>query len=61
MAEGNVSDEDAYKEFLSYVGCYTRDGVSDEYDHDILIMDKYDICNFLDLLRDGDYIIVVND
>lgn len=61
MAEGDISDEEAYKEFLSYVGCYTRDGVSDENDHDILIMTKDDICNCLDLLRDGDYIIVLDD
>lgn len=61
LAEGDVSDEEAYQKFLSLIQCYTRNGVSDVGDHDIFIMTENDISNFLDLFRDGEYIIVLED
>lgn len=53
--------ENPYADFLSNIKCYERNGKSDVEDHDIfsLIMDE--IYSISDVLRDGDYVFVIND
>lgn len=53
--------QDEYEMFLSLVNCYERNGVSDDEDHDILVLTKDELSSFCDLLRDGDYVLVVDD
>lgn len=48
-----------YEEFLSLADCYTRDGVSDENDHDIFELSKDELSAISDALRDGDYIFII--
>lgn len=65
--DGNLEDEDdaqyknAYEKFLTLVNCYERNGIAAENDHDILILSKEELGSFCDLLRDGDYILVIED
>lgn len=62
---GNLINEDEskyfneYDEFLALIKPYERNGVSDESDHDILLLDRNELSSFCDLLRDGDYILIV--
>lgn len=49
----------AYQRFLSFVKCYEKNGVTSEDDHDILLISEDEISNFCDLLRDGDYVWIV--
>lgn len=51
--------DNAYQRFLSFVKCYERNGVASENDHDILLISEDEISNFSDLLRDGDYVWIV--
>lgn len=51
----------AHEKFLTLINCYERNGTSDPYDHDILILTKDELGHFCDLLRDGDYILIVED
>lgn len=51
----------AYEKFLTLVNCYERNGLSDEDDHDILVLTEEDLSSFCDVLRDGDYILIVTD
>ena len=65
--EGDVTDEaaaqfeDAYDMFLSLIKCYERNGSSDVDDHDIIMLSKDELSSFCDILRDGDYIFIVED
>ena len=52
--------DNAYQRFLSFVKCYERNGVASENDHDILLISEDEISNFSDLLRDGDYVWIVD-
>ena len=51
--------DNAYQRFLSFVKCYERNGVASENDHDILLISEDEISNVSDLLRDGDYVWIV--
>lgn len=65
--EGNLEDEDdkqyknAHEKFLTLINCYERNGVSDESDHDILMLSKDELSSICDMLRDGDYVLIVTD
>jgi hypothetical protein len=65
--EGHLVNKDesrysnAYEEFLTLVKCYERNGVSDEADHDILVLTKNELSTVCDLLRDGDYVLIITD
>ena len=52
---------DAYAEFLTLIDCYTRDGKTEDDDHDIFITTKEEFSNVCDALRDGDYIFIFSD
>lgn len=64
---GNLKDEsdkqfkNVYEKFLTLINCYERNGVSDESDHDILMLTKEELSSFCDMLRDGDYILIVTE
>lgn len=64
---GNLGNEDdeqyknAHEKFLTLVNCYERNGMSDEDDHDILILTKEELSSFCDILRDGDYVLIVEE
>ena len=51
--------DNAYQRILSFVKCYERNGVASENDHNILLISEDEISNFSDLLRDGDYVWIV--
>lgn len=61
-----INDEDKrfadeYEKFLSLIKPYERNDKSDPDDHDILMLSKDELSSFCDLLRDGDYILIMTD
>lgn len=66
-SNGNLSDEEdnafsnAYEKFLTLVNCYERNGQSDENDHEILELTREELSSICEVLRDGDYILIVED
>ena len=56
-----IQFQNEYEEFLSLIKCYERNGVSNPDDHDILILSKDELSSFCDLLRDGDYILIIQE
>lgn len=64
---GNIiNDEDKefaneYEKFLSLINPYERNGKSDPDDHDILMLTNDELSSFCDLLRDGDYILIIDE
>jgi hypothetical protein len=64
---GNLEDEDdaryenEYEMFLTLVNCYERNGIGVKDDHDILMLSKEELSSICDMLRDGDYIFIVED
>lgn len=51
-----------YEYFLSLVSCYkSQNGTSDEEDHDIFVVTKTELSQICDVLRDGEYIIILSD
>lgn len=65
--DGNLINDDdkefenEYEKFLTLIKCYERNGASDPEDHDILMLTKEELSQFCDILRDGDYILIVED
>lgn len=59
--EDDEQFDNAYEKFLTLVNCYERNGVVDEDDHDILMLTQEEISSFCDMLRDGDYIFMIED
>lgn len=65
--DGNVINEDdkeyedEYEMFLSLIKPYERNGVSNEGDHDILVLSQDELCTICDMLRDGDYVFVMKE
>ena len=65
--DGNIVNEDdkeydsEYEMFLSLIKPYEKNGVADEEDHNILVLSQDELCILCDLLRDGDYILVIEE
>lgn len=63
--EGNVLDdidkdfENEYEMFLTLISCNNNNWKSVEQNHTILLFLKEELISFCDLLRDGDYILVM--
>ena len=50
-----------YELMLEYIKPYERNGKTDPGDYDIFIMTREELCDFCDALRDGDYIIILEE
>lgn len=65
--DGNLINEDdkeyecEYEMFLSLINPYERNGEVHEGDHDILSLTQQELCAIVDMLRDGDYVLVIED
>ena len=51
----------AYARFLSFIREYERNGVFDNDDHDIFYLTSEEFQDIADVLRDGDYVFVMED
>lgn len=51
----------SYEVFLSLVKCHERNGVSDKDDHDIFFLTKDEVSSICVVLRDGEYVFVINE
>ena len=54
-----INSTDPYREFLSYVRSYERNGIRDKDDHDIFCVTESELYALADALRDGDYVFVI--
>lgn len=52
--------ENAYAYFLTLINPYERNGVTDG-DHDIFELSKDELSSICDALRDGDYVLIINE
>lgn len=59
--EEDAQYENAHEMFLTLVNCYERNGVVAAEDHDILMLSKDELSMICDMLRDGDYIFIMED
>lgn len=53
--------KNVYECMLEYIQPYRRNKNSDPDDYDIFIMNKQELIDFCDALKDGDYIIILNN
>ncbi len=61
MSTKVIATFDRESEILEYINPYIRNGKSNEDDYEIFIMSLSEWQNILDSLRDGDYIIILNE
>lgn len=61
MSTRVITASDRESEILEYINPYTRNNKSDEDDYEIFIMSLNEWQQILDSLRDGDYIIILNE
>ena len=59
--EDDAQYQNAHEMFLTLVNCYERNGVSDVDDHDIIMLSKEELSMICDMLRDGDYVFIIED
>lgn len=60
ISENDKKFANEYERFLSLIKPYERNGKSNPDDHDILILSEKELSSFCDLLRDGDYILILD-
>lgn len=56
-----INSTDPYREFLSHVRSYERNGIRDKDDHDIFCVTESELYALADALRDGDYVFVIEN
>ena len=56
-----LNSADPYREFLSHVRSYERNGIRDKDDHDIFLVTEKELYAIADALRDGDYVFVIEN
>ena len=61
MEIDTINSSSPYQEFLSHVRNYERNGICDEDDHDIFIFTEKELYAIVDALRDGDYVLVIEN
>lgn len=56
-----IKSKNPYKDFLSYLKSFERNGSSEEDDHEIFLVSEEELLMISDALRDGDYVFVIEN